>query len=63
MRKLGPDHIKIGPVSNDNDSMERFHNAVEDALAQADIEVTPHRSSMDPRGRWDFAVIRRKQCP
>jgi hypothetical protein len=67
--RSGSDFHKVSPVSkgfkirpaNDNlECRERFNAIVDEAVVNASVEgyeIIPHRSSSDPRGWWDFAVI------
>ena len=51
--------FKIAAASNSEECLQRFHDLVADAMAYAEgYEVQPHKSDMDPKGRYDFAEIR-----
>ena len=53
--------FSIQAANNDSEECrERFHEIVDEAIAKAPSEgygINPKRSSRDPKGRWDFAVI------
>jgi hypothetical protein len=69
----GSDFHKVSPKTNGftisaaDDSegcRERFHEIVDEAIGNASFEgyeISPHRSSMDSKGRWDFAIITIKE--
>ena len=54
------DGFTIAAINDSPDCMERFNEIVDEAIRNAsagDYEISPHRSSRDPSGRWDFAAI------
>jgi hypothetical protein len=55
-----PDVFTIRAANDSEECREHFHEIVEEAIKNASVErykIKPHPSSMDPRGRWDFAII------
>jgi hypothetical protein len=57
---LNPSGFAIRPAGDATELREEFHKIVDEAIEKASFEgyeILPHHSDMDPRGRWDFAVI------
>jgi hypothetical protein len=57
---LTSDGFSIKAAEEGEEGRECFHEIVEEARSRVvaeGCEIKPHRSSMDPKGRWDFAVI------
>lgn len=56
----GADGFAIRAAEQSEQCRERFHQIVENAIRKAYLDafkIRPHRSPMDPNGRWDFAAI------
>jgi hypothetical protein len=54
------DGFSIRAVSVSDEALDAFHAIVDRAIAGAltgGYSIVPHPSSIDPKGRWDFAVI------
>jgi hypothetical protein len=50
----------IRAADDSEECRQRFHEIVEEARGNAFVEgyeIDPHPSSMDPKGRWNFATI------
>jgi len=57
---LKRDGFTISAANDSEQCRQGFHEIVEKAIRNASVEryeINPHPSSMDPKGRWDFAVI------
>jgi hypothetical protein len=57
---IKPGGFTIKAANDTEECLARFHEIVEEAIERASeegYEILPHRSSMDSKGRFDFALI------
>jgi hypothetical protein len=60
---VGPDEFLISVAdASSEECKERFHQIVEEAMGSGGLDGykirNPHPSSMDPKGRWDCAIVK-----
>ena len=58
--QLAPNVFRIEPANQNEDCLEGFHTLVVEAIKTApsgSYEIKAHSSDVDPKGRYDSAII------